>query len=323
MSELTEALGHIGLGTFPFSGPFSSVSQNDAAEIVRLFLAGGGRYIETAYSYPVREVSLGDILRDHPRESYVLGTKCVMSTAPDGSKVRSGARDVILKQCEEEMSRLGVEYLDVFQAHVTPEDVEPAVTMAALHELKGQGLVRWVGVSNVDLHQLRAFEQGGPVELVQNRMSMVHDGSHSELVAHCTEAGICFNQYQAIERGLLTTQTAGRPERRAGDLRESKPEYVGEPYHVIHTWFLKEVVPIAEDFNVRREALSIAWVLAQPCVACCVVGATRPEQVEWNLSGDFVIPPAMLSVLEQRRASLAKKIRAQYGVRIEEFRGTA
>lgn len=320
---LPSALGRLGLGTFPFSGVFSEVTQDGAASVVRAHVEGGGRYVETAPSYPVRNVDIGRILAAFPRDALLIGTKCVTGTRPSGEKVRSGATATIVTQCHDELGRLGVDYLDVLQAHITPEDVDPAETMRALIALKAEGLVRWVGVSNVTLDQLQAFHTGGQIDLVQNRMSLVHDGSHSELSSFCAAHDIYFNQYQVIERGLLTTSTTLPEDRREGDLRSSKGEYGGETFHIVRQWFEREVAPIAARAHASAEAIAINWVLAQPRVATCVVGATNAAQASANLAAARELPLGTLDAVGEARRKLAEHLRSVYGLTIEEFRGLA
>lgn len=316
-------LGPIGLGTFPFSGVFREIGQDDAGAIVKEHITLGGRYIETAPSYPIREVDLGAILSKFNRDDFLIGTKCVTGINPDGTKVRSGHPDNIKAQCISEISRLGVDYLDVMQSHITPDDIEPAMTMDALNQLKSDGLVKYVGVSNVDLTQLKLFEAGGDVDIIQNRMSLLHEGHHRSLVDHCLERGIVFNQFQVIERGLLTGNTTGPGRRRADDLRESKPEYVGEAYEVVRQWFEQEITPLARELNVSVEELSVGWVLGQPCVNCCVIGSTRTAQTKANIESGRLLPGSIVEALNNKVSSFKEYLNSTYDLDIDTFRGLA
>ena len=164
----------IGLGTFPFSGVFSPVDAATAHDIVGTFLDLGGRYLETAPIYPVGDVVLGEVLADFPRDAYLLGTKCVTFPDAAGAPQTLGAPQHTRRQVESELARLGVDYLDLVATHRTPTDVSPEEAMAGLETLRAEGLVRMIGVSNASAADLASYVQGGTVDLVQNRYSLVH-----------------------------------------------------------------------------------------------------------------------------------------------------
>lgn len=314
-------IGRVGLGTFPFSGVFSTVDDKSATEIIEAFLATGERYIETAPSYP-RHVPLAPILARFPRESFVLASKCVTNVTPGGVRERTGRYDAVISQCEDELRRLEVDYLDVLQAHITPEDVDPSETMQALESLRERGLVRLVGVSNVSLEQLKAFAGGGHVDLVQNRFSMVHRGSYTSLVDYCRDNGIYLNPFQVIERGQLTSHPKSPDDWREKDLRRSKAEYAGDAYQTVRNWFLTSIEPIASDLGCSGETLAVGWVLHKPMVKLCVIGATTPEQVKRNVQArDLVLPASTMESIESAFSLLAHEIRERYGLSIEEYRG--
>jgi aryl-alcohol dehydrogenase-like predicted oxidoreductase len=320
-SSRYEGLGRVGLGTFPLSGVFSPVDERSATEIIESFLGTGERYIETAPSYP-RRVDLGSILARFPRETFTIASKCVTNVSLDGVKERTGKYDAVVGQCEAELRRLRVDYLDVLQAHITPEDVDPAETMEALESLRQRGLVRLIGVSNVSLEQLKAFAKGGSVELIQNRVSMVHRSSYAPLVDYCREHDIYFNPFQVIERGQLTSQTPNPDEWRETDLRRSKAEYSGDAYLTIRNWFLEHIGPIAAEMGCSGETLAISWVLNRPMVKLCVVGATTKEQVLRNVQGgDLIMSPSAMDRIETAYSLLAAEVRNRYGLSIEEYRG--
>ncbi len=320
MSELNK-LGRIGLGTFSFSGVFSPVKLDTAIEIVRCFLENGGRYIETAPVYP-RPYPLRKVLGVFPRESYVIASKCVTHVGPDGNKIRTGAYDAIVAQAESEIERLGVEYLDVLQAHITPEDVEPSETIRALEFLRETGRVRWIGVSNVTLDQLKRFSEGGHVDLVQNRLSLVHRASYASLVEYCSSHDIRCNPYQVIERGQLAEGTSLETGLDEADIRRKKVEYTGDTYRTVRDWVMSSIAPIAHDLGVSLEALAISWVLQRPQVQLGVVGATSVSQVQRNLAAQQVsLPASAVDAIEARFSTFSEGIRERYGLTVEEYRG--
>ncbi len=325
MNEFSNKLTtrQVGLGTFPFSSVFSPVSQSDAYDITKSFIDRGGRYIETAPIYP-RTIDLSAILKDFPRDSYCVGTKCVLHLDADGKAVSSGAPESLRAQCISEISRLGVDYLDLLQTHVTPTDVSPDVAAAALSELRAEGLVRNIGVSNATASDLRSYLQGAKIDFVQNRYSVIYRTPTDAVVELCQGNGIRFNPYQVIERGQLINKDPDAGRWRKGDLRNNKAEYIGDAFDRVHRWALEALSGIADDAGITLEELCIRWVFSRPQSTLPVIGATKVWQVEKNMA--VSTEPLSSDILEAINSSynhFAREIRQHFGVSLEEFRGLA
>ena len=322
MSSVAAALGPIGLGTFPFSGMLGAIDDTRAGAVLDRFISSGGRYVETAPSYQTGEVDLGALLRNWSREAFLVGTKC--GTARDGAGLTftSGRRDHILRQHDDELRRLGLEWLDVVQLHHLPQDGSAAEAMEVLAELRDQGLIRWIGVSNVARRELERLHTVCKVDIVQNRLSLIHDGGHPELAPYCADNDIVLNVYQVIERGQLAGRGPATP-RTGDDLRRSKPEYSGAADNVVRRWHAAHVLPLAARHGVTPEHLAIGWALAQAQVACCVLGATDPGQVERNLAASTQLNASVLGDLRAAREHLAREIARDHDMGIEAFRGLA
>jgi methylglyoxal reductase len=277
-------LGAIGLGTFALGGVFGVVDAEGARATVLEHVQSGGRYLETAPSYPRASVDLGALIGELSPDRYVLATKCGTACDARGRIFTSGERAHLRRQVETELLRLNVDHFDVLQLHHVPQDVELLAAARVLDELRAEGVAKMIGLSNVSTGQLATVCAELRVDLVQNRLSVVHDEGHDELAELCARTGTVLNPYQAIERGLLSGDAWQRFSPRDGDLRSSKPEYVGRPAAVIRDWYRREMLPIAERHGLAPEHLAVGWVLRQPVVACCVLGARRPEQASRWLS---------------------------------------
>ena len=310
----------IGLGTFPFSGVFSTVDSPTAADILRSFFSGGGWYIETAPVYAPNGIDLGNLLKAYPRESFFLATKCVTGKDATGTTIRSGKTSHIRSQLHAELKRLGVDYLDLLQMHIVPEDAGPEESFGTLLEMKGEGIALNIGVSNVYLSQLRSFAAVGPVDFVQNRLSYLHRSQYHEIQGFCETNGILLNPYQVIERGLLTDNPP--LSFRAGDLRNSKYEYSGDVYHFIRSWVLSELKPIADSAGLSVTTIALGWALALPAIGVVPVGATRSGQISSDLTAAATpIPSDVLAEMEVAYTQLEATVRERVGLSLDEYRG--
>lgn len=312
----------IGLGTFPFSGVFSPIKQEEAEEIVREFINLGGHYIETAPIYPRNNVNMASLIKKFQRSDLLIGTKCVLSLDSSGITISSGEPEDIRKQCLEEMQRLQVDYLDLLEAHVTATNVEPKVVAEVLNELKKEGLVRYIGASNASPADIVSYVEGGGLDFVQNRYSIIHRQPTESISDLCEKHNIRFNPYQVIERGQLINTDNSAGEWREGDLRAQKSEYVGDVYERVHTWAINTLGRIAKDAGITLEELSIRWVFSKKQVTLPVVGATKIWQIRKNMSvGTEALPEDVLNVVDNAYFSFSKEIQDVFGLSIEEFRG--
>lgn len=310
----------IGLGTFPFSGVFSSISQKEAEEIVKEFVSLGGHYIETAPIYPRGNVNLSDIIKLFNREELLIGTKCVLSLDKGGNTVSSGKESAIRDHCYSEMERLGVDYLDLLETHVTATDAKPSDVSQALNRLKKEGLVRYIGVSNASPSDIISYVSGGNIDFVQNRYSVIHRSPTDSITEICRNNNILFNPYQVIERGQLINKNAG--EWRDGDLRAKKSEYVGDVFERVHSWAINSLGNIAVNAGLSLEELSIRWTFSNSQVAVPVVGATKKWQVKKNMSVKLMpLPNDVISAIEHSYTEFSNELQRLFGLSIEEFRG--
>ena len=321
--ETPNILKHqIGLGTFPFSNVFSTVTQDDARNIIETFLSQGGRYVETAPSYPVNRVHLAPILSQYNRDAFEIGTKCVVGVDEDGQRNVSGKPAFIRKQCEDELRRLSLDYLDLFQAHLPPKDVHPGITMEAMEQLRSEQKVRYLGVSNVTLRTLQEFQECGHVDFIQNRYSIIHRSETEPLVDFCRKNQIYLNPFQIIERGQLTDAVLSSTNWAPMDLRRKKPEFQGDAYSFISQWIRDCLKPIADQNRLPLEALSIGWVLAQPQVSIAVLGATSVAQVTRNLAqARAALNPEVIEKINSAYRFLKSTLATKGFQSVEEFRG--
>lgn len=326
VGQMLALQSHVGLGTFPFSGVFSPVNEQQAQTIVERFLELGGVYIDTApiYGFGDVENSLGRFLNNTPRDKYYITTKCGIIWAPDRRLLISGRYKDVLCECESSLRRLGLDYIDLYILHVPDPDTPHEETMAALADLQTQGKIREIGLSNVSLEQLQKYNKTRLVRFVQNRFSLLNQSFDRLFVDYCVEHGIGLTPYQVIERGLLTDQMVKSKNHymNENDLRSTKPEFSTKVKQVITSWVAQSLQPIAESLGVSVSTLAIWWVLQQPAVAFCICGATKETQIIENLGATMIAPPKdTLDQINATYIALANAIHSRDSLNIREFMG--
>jgi aryl-alcohol dehydrogenase-like predicted oxidoreductase len=217
-----------------------------------------------------------------------------------------------------ESARLGVDRIDLVQVRVLDPAEDVAGGLAALSELRRTGRVRWIGLSRVTspsaiaaagdgMNLSRPNPDGARIDLLQNRLSMVRRSEHGPgLVRFCQLQRIALNPCQVLERGQLCEVTAAPADRSPTDIRRSAPAYNGAGHQAVRRWVLSRLVPLAHAHGLSAEQLSIGWVLAQPGVAFCVVGASRPEQVRRAVAMPRPLPADVLASVDSALADLCR-----------------
>ena len=274
-------LSGVALGTFPFSNVFGKVSAAEAEAIVQIYLECGAGYIQTSPYYEGVDNQMQGILSKLPRESYRLGTLCVK----DRHSIISGKYKAVIAQCEDSLSYLGLDYIDLYLTS-TPvgSDAPFSETIRAMVDLKTQGKIREIGVCNVTLAELKSYNSNGDVRYVQNRFSILDQKAERDVWEYCQQYDISLIPYNVIEWGLLTNKSLTEWILAESDLRAKVlPVFDSDPKKKIHEWVTKYLQPIAEQNNTSIEALAIHWVLSQPGVATALVGATTLNQIVSSL----------------------------------------
>jgi len=314
----------VGLGTFPLAGVFSPISTKDAENIVAQFIDNGGYYFDTAPLYGNGEIEtlLGRVLKNIPREKYYMSTKTVKHVDENGKLFKSGRYEDVLKQFDNSLKRLNLEYVDLLMAHQPDEDVPIEETLRGMIELKKLGKVRELAVSNVNLDELKEFNKTGEIRYVQNRFSMVSRSLSPEFQSYLADNNIRLIPYHLLEIGLLTGIAFEDYKLRDGDLREKLPYWDSENQKVIFEWVRSSLSPIAKKLGITIGQLNISWALHQPYIDFVVVGTTRPDYLKINLkANDINLSKEVLEEIDSVYNNLEQSIKSKYNKTMREFRG--
>lgn len=321
-------LNGIGLGTFPLTSPFTPVDQGTATAIIKTYLDLGGQYIDTAptYAFGETEKLLGTILKDFPRTRFFVNTSCgyVLDAISGQFKVSGRYQDVI-DDCEGSLLRLGLDFIDLYISHIPDPNTPFEETVGALEDLRKQGKIKNIGVSNVTLEQLKEYNKTDAIRYVQNRFSLLNQSFSPEFINYCNEYGIGIVAYQVIDRGLLTDKVVDDLTFREGDLRNKKPEFAPAIKQTIGRWVAEYLQPIAKELHTKVSVLTIWWASQQPGIALCQIGATNAEYVKTNFYQvlTFLPPEGTLDRINASYQALADKIRKEHSQSIREFIGLA
>jgi len=282
--------------------------QDDAESLaaIRRALDGGVNWIDTApgYGRGHSEEVVGAALRplaadDRP----CVFTKCGARWTADGDFEASASPASIRPQLDDSLRRLGLEQVDVLQVHWSGWYADALEeTWGVLLDLKACGKIRYAGVSNFTLDQLRACEALGHVDSLQPPFSAIKRQAAADLIPWCTTNDTGVIVYSPMESGLLS---GAYTEQRVAQLPEidvrkhGRPEFA-PPRLGRNLALARAFQELGGRLEVSAPAVAVAWTLAWPGVTGAIVGARRPQHVEdWLLAGELELGPANLDFVAQ------------------------
>jgi methylglyoxal reductase len=287
----------VGLGTYATGGGATpdSVDDNESIKAIHAALDRGVTLIDTApsYGWGHSEEVVGKAIQGR-RDQVVIATKCGVwwednrgshNGTKDGKETYISLRpDTIAIEVENSLKRLGVDYIDLLQCHkpaIEPENTPIPETMACLMDLKKQGKIRTIGVSNVSLEQLEAYRAAGDLSSDQFKYSMLFRNAEADILPYCAENNIATLTYWSLEQGLLTGKVGMGRVFKEDDFRKDAGEWL--------PWFKLENrqrlldmfagwADLTEKHRCTIAQLTIAWTAAQPGATHVLCGTRTVEQ---------------------------------------------
>jgi aryl-alcohol dehydrogenase-like predicted oxidoreductase len=288
----------------------SQVEEDAATACVRQALEEGITTFDTAdvYANTAAESVLGRALKGERREGLEIFTKVYWPTGPGKHNDHGLSRKHILESINGSLSRLGTDYVDLYQAHRYDYETPIEETMEAFADVVRMGKALYIGVSEWRAEELRAAhalarELRIPLVSNQPQYSMLWRVIEAEVVPTSEELGIGQIVWSPIAQGVLSGKyrpgQAPPAGSRATDDKGGADMISGFMRDDVLT-AVQGLVPIAAELGLTPAQLAIAWVLANDNVAAALVGASRPEQVSENVKASGVdLPPDVLKQIDE------------------------
>jgi aryl-alcohol dehydrogenase-like predicted oxidoreductase len=276
----------IGLGAWAIGGgnwEFAWGSQDDQESIaaIKRALELGINWIDTAAVYGLghSEEIVGKAIKG--RERPYIFTKCSMVWNNRREVGHSLKADSIKRELEASLKRLGVETIDLYQIHWPIPDTEVEEGWSMLAQLKKEGKVRFIGVSNFNIDQMKRAQKIAPIDSLQPPYSLVKPDVEKEILPYCMQNNIGVIVYSPMNSGLLSgTMTKERVRNMPDDdWRKHDPEFM-EPRLSRNLELANLLGEIGFLHNLTAGQVAIAWTLRNPAVTAAIVGSRSPRQIE-------------------------------------------
>ncbi len=303
----------IGFGAWAIGGGnwrFGWGPQDDreAVDAIRRALDLGVNWVDTAAVYGLghSEELVARALSGR-RDQVLIATKCSLIWNDRGEISSSLARESVRRECEASLRRLQTDHVDLYQIHWPNDEPRIEEGWEELGRLIDEGKVRYGGVSNFNVNQMKRAQAVRPIASLQPPYSMIRREVEGASLAYCAAHGIGVVAYSPMQSGLLTG-SFDRARLADGDWRLRDPEFL-EPALGATLELVEQLRPIAAGHAKSVAELAIAWVLRRPEVTSAIVGARRPSQIEQTVgAAGWVLSAEELAVIDRLLEQRARRI---------------
>jgi aryl-alcohol dehydrogenase-like predicted oxidoreductase len=278
----------IGFGAWAIGGgnwEFAWGPQDDAESIgaIHRALELGINWIDTAAVYGLghSEEVVGKALKGWSGAKPLVFTKNSMRWHPDRTIYRSLKAASLAEELDGSLRRLGVDVIDLYQIHWPNPEEELEEGWEALAKFKEQGKIRWIGVSNFSVEQMKRIEKIAPITSLQPPYSMLRRAIETEILPYAKAHKIGVINYSPMVSGLLTgAMTAERIAALPADDWRRKSIEFNEPRLGKNMRLVELLREIGSGHQVSPGVVAVAWTLHHPAVTAAIVGGRSAKQVE-------------------------------------------
>jgi aryl-alcohol dehydrogenase-like predicted oxidoreductase len=284
LGNSTLNVNRIGLGCMGMSEFYGSFDETESINTLHKAIDLGVNFFDTAdmYGSGANEKLIGKAFKGRWNE-VILATKFAVMRGPNGEWLGlNGQPEYIKKACEQSLSNLGTDAIDLYYMHRQDPKVEIEVIVGAMAELVKEGKVKYLGLSEVDADTIRRAHKVHPITALQTEYSLWSREPEQEIFEVCKELGITFVAYSPLGRGFLTGAIKSRADMEAGDFRLSNPRFTDEAIKE-NLRFVEVIDQLAKDKGVTKAQIALAWLLSQNDEITAIPGTRKIQRLEENL----------------------------------------
>lgn len=290
LGNSTLNINRIGLGCMGMSEFYGTFDENESIKTLHKAIELGVNFFDTAdmYGWGANEKLIGRAFKDKWNQ-VVLATKFAVVRGKNGEWLGlNGQPEYIQQACEQSLTNLGVEAIDLYYMHRQAADVEIEVIVGAMSDLVKQGKVKCLGLSEVSADTIRRAHKVHPISAIQSEYSLWSREPEQEVFEVCKELGITFIAYSPLGRGFLTGAYKSRDDFEAGDFRLSNPRFTEEAIKE-NIQFVEVIEELAKEKGVTKAQIALNWILCQNDEITAIPGTRKINRLQENLGAYQVI----------------------------------
>ncbi|NLY78887.1 MAG: aldo/keto reductase [Lysinibacillus sp.] len=274
----------IGLGANGVGGHniHPNLDEKEGKELVRVAIDNGINFIDTAYYYGLgrSEELIGEVMKEMGNRSDVIIATKIGPKIIDGQRIIDNSPTFLKEEVDKCLKRLQTDYIDLMYIHFPDEHTPKDEAIGALKELKDEGKIRAIGVSNFTYEELLEANKDGYVDVYQGHYNLIRREAETEFFPYTLKHSIAYIPYFPLASGLLTGKYAKDTE--IPEARKKSPFFQKETYNAI-VEKVDRLRKMAEAKEVEVANLVLAWYLTQEAITAIIPGAKRQDQVSNNL----------------------------------------
>ncbi|HFD6105764.1 TPA: aldo/keto reductase [Staphylococcus aureus] len=290
----------IALGTNAVGGHnlYPNLDEEQGKDVVRQAINHGINLLDTAYIYgPERSEELvGEVVKEYPREQIKIATKGSHEFDENQEVHHNNQPEYLKQQVENSLKRLQTDYIDLYYIHFPDDNTPKDQAVAALQELKEQGKIKAIGVSNFTLDQLKEANKDGYVDVVQLEYNLLHRENEAVL-QYCVDHLITFIPYFPLASGIL----AGKYDENTkfSDHRTTRRDFIPGVFEE-NVRRVKALESLAAAHQTSIANIVLAFYLTRPAIDVIIPGAKRAEQVIENIkAADIVLSDDEIQYIDE------------------------
>jgi len=293
---------------------WGGIDDEEVVRAMRAAVEAGSTTLDTApiYGFGHSERLVGEAIRGM-RDRVILASKCCLRWDTEEGELyfrtkfegrsydihKLLSKESIKWECEQSLARLGVETIDLYQCHWEDPTTPLEETMEALVELREEGKIRAIGVSNFSPANIRKCRELGNLASNQPRYNPLRRDIEAEVLPVCRDLNVGILAYSPLEHGLLSGKLTKDRKFKGDDLRRNHPwTQRGNRGRLIQV--MEHIEEIAHEYSATPAQVVINWVLSEPGITAAIVGARTEKQARENADA------ARFEMAESHRADVRR-----------------
>ena len=291
----------IGLGCMSFSMGYGPADDATSESLLHKALDAGYRFLDTAAMYGMghNESLLGRAI-SHRRTEFVLASKCGIFKNDAGQTEINGHPDVVRKTCEDSLTRLNTDVIDLYYYHRLDTRVPIEDTVGTLSELVSEGKIRHIGLSEMSSETLRRAHRVHPIAAMQSEYSLWSRTPERKMLQTCAELGTAFVPFSPLARAFLAGAAKDVTQLPADDIRctNARPRFEPDAF-AENSKLLIPYKAIADQVGCSMAQLALAWLLAQGDNIVPIPGTKHIDYMLENAgAGDIALAAEVVEQLD-------------------------